>query len=247
MDTKDFIFPGVILGLVIIIGLGLLLTHGSSPTLIPIGSVATSTTTSTASTTQTSSSSTSTPVSTGTKGTTTHTPTPNAYYPYGTLTLALNQAAVFKDGMSMRPTAVLEDSRCPMGVFCIQAGTTKISLVVRSGDSARTETIQLGRSIIVGNDTITFDGVTPPRSHTGTIAPSDYRFTFTVTPKSASNQCYVGGCSSELCTNSPHAVSSCIYRSEYACYKNATCERQANGACGWTQDHALLTCLAGTS
>jgi len=31
---------------------------------------------------------------------------------------------------------------------------------------------------------------------------------------------------------------------EYACYADATCERQADGACGWTEDAVLAACLA---
>lgn len=60
-----------------------------------------------------------------------------------------------------------------------------------------------------------------------------------------SGTCYVGGCSSQLCTDTPDAVSTCEYREEYACYQNAICERQSNGACGWTQTQALKACVAG--
>jgi hypothetical protein len=60
----------------------------------------------------------------------------------------------------------------------------------------------------------------------------------------ASAPCYVGGCSSELCSEDPDALSPCIFRAENECYRSATCERQADGACGWTQTDELLACLA---
>jgi len=50
----------------------------------------------------------------------------------------------------------------------------------------------------------------------------------------APEPCYVGGCSSQTCSDQPGLISTCIFRPEYACYHDATCERQADGACGWT-------------
>ena len=57
--------------------------------------------------------------------------------------------------------------------------------------------------------------------------------------------CVPGGCSSQLCVEQgQEAISTCEWRPEYACYRTATCERQANGQCGWTQTPALQQCLA---
>lgn len=56
-------------------------------------------------------------------------------------------------------------------------------------------------------------------------------------------KCFVGGCSSQLCTDRPDMASTCEYRAEYACYQGATCERQSNGQCGWTQTETLTQCL----
>ncbi len=59
----------------------------------------------------------------------------------------------------------------------------------------------------------------------------------------APNPCVVTGCSAQLC--SEHELSTtCEWKDEYACYANAKCEPQANGACGWTVDAALSQCLA---
>jgi heat shock protein HslJ len=58
-------------------------------------------------------------------------------------------------------------------------------------------------------------------------------------------ECYIGGCSGQLCSDEPGMVSTCEYREEYACYKTATCERQSNGQCGWTKTAEFSLCLEG--
>jgi hypothetical protein len=35
-----------------------------------------------------------------------------------------------------------------------------------------------------------------------------------------------------------------MFKAEYACYKEASCEPQADGKCGWTQSNTLKQCLA---
>ncbi|MDB5244198.1 MAG: hypothetical protein JWN18_68 [Parcubacteria group bacterium] len=60
-------------------------------------------------------------------------------------------------------------------------------------------------------------------------------------------KCYVGGCSSQLCTDQPAMVSTCEYTDAYACYKTAVCERQKNGACGWTDSVELRSCLQNST
>jgi hypothetical protein len=57
-------------------------------------------------------------------------------------------------------------------------------------------------------------------------------------------RCYVGGCSDELCTDHAGAVSSCIWKPEFACFAQASCARQSGGACGWTDTPELDACLA---
>lgn len=61
------------------------------------------------------------------------------------------------------------------------------------------------------------------------------------------NGCAVAGCSQTLCVEASEAsdiVTTCEYRAEYACYKEASCERQSDGKCGWTQTAELKACLA---
>lgn len=60
------------------------------------------------------------------------------------------------------------------------------------------------------------------------------------------NGCAIAGCSGQLCVSAKEAsniFTTCEYRPEYACYKEAKCEPQANGACGWTETPQLRACL----
>lgn len=60
------------------------------------------------------------------------------------------------------------------------------------------------------------------------------------------NGCAVAGCSGQLCVSANEAgtiYSTCEYRAEYACYREASCEPQADGQCGWTQTNELTQCL----
>jgi hypothetical protein len=58
--------------------------------------------------------------------------------------------------------------------------------------------------------------------------------------------CSVGGCSGQICADAATAgdmATTCEYRAEYACYKEAMCERQATGKCGWTDTSELRACI----
>lgn len=59
-------------------------------------------------------------------------------------------------------------------------------------------------------------------------------------------KCLVTGCSSQICSDQ-EVISTCEYREEYACYKDAVCEVQSNGECGWTLDEKLNECLNTTA
>ncbi len=59
--------------------------------------------------------------------------------------------------------------------------------------------------------------------------------------------CAVGGCSSQICGEAGEVeglMTTCEYREEYACLAHSRCERQANGACGWTETAEYGRCLA---
>lgn len=54
--------------------------------------------------------------------------------------------------------------------------------------------------------------------------------------------CIVTGCSSQVCSNE-EVITTCEWKDAYACYQTAVCERQSDGACGWTSTEELTTCL----
>lgn len=56
-------------------------------------------------------------------------------------------------------------------------------------------------------------------------------------------KCYAGGCSGQICSDDPNAVSTCEWTEAYACYQSATCEVQPTGECGWTETSQLTACL----
>lgn len=57
--------------------------------------------------------------------------------------------------------------------------------------------------------------------------------------------CFVGGCSNQLCTDDPNIGSTCEWLEEYACYQLfGVCEADAGGQCGWVQSQELLDCIA---
>ena len=55
--------------------------------------------------------------------------------------------------------------------------------------------------------------------------------------------CMISGCSAEVCSDQPE-FTPCIWHDAYACFSDARCERQSDGACGWTQTSELKACLA---
>lgn len=162
---------------------------------------------------------------------------------FGTATLRLNEIASFPNGLSMRVTSVLGDSRCPVNANCVQASTVRLSVRIRSALGLSVNEFTPGTTVTTEAEEITLIAVSPDNIAGQTIADDAYRFTFEVKERNLTGQCYVGGCSAQLCTDDPAAVSTCEYRAEYACYREATCERQDNGECGWTETSELRSCL----
>lgn len=70
------------------------------------------------------------------------------------------------------------------------------------------------------------------------------RFEKTVAPPAA-RACIVTGCSGQLCADE-EVITTCEYKEAYACYKNARCEQQASGKCGWTETPELRACVEKT-
>jgi hypothetical protein len=56
-------------------------------------------------------------------------------------------------------------------------------------------------------------------------------------------ECHVGGCAGQVCSDQEGVLTTCEWKDEYACYQGATCERQTDGTCGWTDTPELDACL----
>ena len=83
------------------------------------------------------------------------------------------------------PLELLEDSRCPLDVQCIQAGTVRILVAV--GASPLTQTLVLGKPLTVSDAVVTLTDVSPAPYARVAISLADYRFTFSVEPISESS------------------------------------------------------------
>ena len=90
-------------------------------------------------------------------------------------TAPLNEVATL-DGLTVRPLAVIEDSRCPASVQCVWAGRVRISAEI---SGVGTRELTLGESTTVGGGTLSLVDVRPSKRTPGPIASRDYQFTFT--------------------------------------------------------------------
>lgn len=151
--------------------------------------------------------------------------------------------------ISILPLSIVEDSRCPTDVTCIQSGTVRLKIQIVSSIGTSTSIVKLGQEFTTEGMTITLTNVIPPKNSKINIEDTEYRFNFDVIKQDEpsapdpTGTCYRGGCSSQLCSDQPDMVSTCEFREEYACYQSAVCERQASGQCGWTETSDLRACL----
>lgn len=97
----------------------------------------------------------------------------------GTFTLALNETGE-SHGWSVTPTEVIEDSRCPSDVQCIQAGTVRVRLTIGGDPKEEYELTLIEPLVIDGVRRITLLKVDPAPVSKVETKKSDYRFTFLV-------------------------------------------------------------------
>jgi hypothetical protein len=175
--------------------------------------------------------------------------------PYGETKLRIGETATY-EGLKISLLSIEEDSRCPLDVQCIWAGVLRIRLETVSGMGTSTDVLSVGERITTEAHEITFISAFPDKSSAAAIAEAEYELTFSVKKRTADaiapaqevapiaqKSCYVGGCSAQLCTDTPDVASTCEYKEEYACYKTAVCELQSSGECGWTHTSELHACL----
>lgn len=83
-------------------------------------------------------------------------------------------------GVKITLLRLLEDSRCPTDVVCIQAGTVRLQVRISSGLGDAIQEIKLGQPVTTEAETVTLTAVSPEPKSTVQLKASDYRFTFTV-------------------------------------------------------------------
>jgi hypothetical protein len=79
------------------------------------------------------------------------------------------------NGPRVRPDRVVEDSRCPAGVRCIQAGRLIVRATVLGGGWSKQVDLTLGVPVMVADGMLTLVTATVRRVNE---APRPYRFTF---------------------------------------------------------------------
>lgn len=97
----------------------------------------------------------------------------------GLVTVAMGEE-LSASGATGKVTEVLEDSRCPADVECVQAGTVRVKLHVEYGLLKVNPELALDESWKLAGHSITFVGVTPEKISGQDIDENDYRFSFRV-------------------------------------------------------------------
>ncbi|MEA9482336.1 hypothetical protein JH302_00430 [Xanthomonas campestris] len=82
------------------------------------------------------------------------------------------------DGPKVRPDRVIEDSRCPADVQCIQAGRLIVKVTVIGGGWSKQVDLTLGIPVPVADGMLTLVNATPVPIDGDTSMSSTARFTF---------------------------------------------------------------------
>ena len=85
--------------------------------------------------------------------------------------------------LALTPFNILEDSRCPIDVQCIQAGTVRIRVKIDSGTSTSNVDITLNKPVTTETEQITLIAVRPEKESKKQIGDKDYSFVFRVVKK----------------------------------------------------------------
>jgi len=85
-------------------------------------------------------------------------------------------------GYRFEPIEVVEDSRCPTDVQCVQAGTVRVRTKVGNDANDPIYTFTLNVPQKISGATFTLLAVSPSPISSREIRDQDYRFTFTVAP-----------------------------------------------------------------
>lgn len=107
--------------------------------------------------------------------------------PIATTTTKLGQKIIIGN-ITITPRTIVEDSRCPIDVQCIQAGTIRVNVALEGNNNQETALLTLGRPVTFMNKNIELVEVSPPTSSNHPVTQSAYRFTFRVTENLNANK-----------------------------------------------------------
>ena len=85
-----------------------------------------------------------------------------------------------KSGVTVIPREIVEDSRCPADVQCIQAGTVRLRSLLSSALGEGEQIFELGQPITTEAEQVTLVRVEPEQTVVTSISPQEYRFYFEV-------------------------------------------------------------------
>jgi hypothetical protein len=109
-------------------------------------------------------------------------PEPSEVSMSGTLTMGLQEMGTVGQ-VRITPRVVLEDSRCPSDVVCIQAGTVRVEADLASDVGQTRQEFMLNVPVTTEGEVVMLTVVAPEAHSQNIIADTEYRFTFTVTPR----------------------------------------------------------------
>ncbi len=95
-----------------------------------------------------------------------------------TLTAGIGES-VTAFGVTVTPAEILEDSRCPADVQCVQAGTVRVKGTLADGMGTSEMTFKLGEQVSGETAYVTLASVTPEKQQSPSD-PASYRLTFRI-------------------------------------------------------------------
>lgn len=84
-------------------------------------------------------------------------------------------------GVTLTPLEALDDSRCPVDVTCVWAGTVKVRTRVVTESKTSEITFELGSSVETGAGILKLEKVSPDKYASTDTIPLDYQFYFSLT------------------------------------------------------------------